>query len=29
MFFVFSIIKHFRHEKSRFVQEKSTSGKPA
>ena len=29
VFFIFSIIKNFRHEKRRFVRKKSTSGKPA
>ena len=29
VFFVFSIIKNFRHEKSRFVRKKLTSGKLA
>ena len=29
VFFIFSIIKNFRHEKSRFVRKRSTSGKPA
>ena len=29
VFFVFSIIKNFRHEINRFVRKKSTSGKPA
>ena len=28
VFFIFFIIKNFRHEKSRFVRKKSTSGKP-
>ena len=29
VFFIFSIIKNFRHEKWRFVRKKSTSGTPA
>ena len=29
VFFIFCIIKNFRHEKRRFVRKKSTSGKPA
>ena len=29
MFFMFSIIKNFRHEKSRFVRKKLASGRPA
>ena len=29
VFFIFSISKSFRHEKSRFVGKKSTSGKQA
>ena len=29
LLFIFSIIKNFRHEKCRFVREKSTSEKPA
>ena len=29
VFFIFSIIKNFHHEKGRFVRKKSTSGKPA
>ena len=28
-YFIFSIIKNFHHEKSRFVRKKSTSGNPA
>ena len=28
-FFIFSIVKNFRHEKARFVRKKLTSGKPA
>ena len=28
VFFIFSIIKHFRHEKARFVRKTSTSRKP-
>ena len=29
VFFIFSVIKNFRLEKSRFLRKKSTSGKPA
>ena len=29
VFFIFSIIKNFRHKKRRFMRKKSTSGKPA
>ena len=29
VFFIFSIIKNFRHEKSRLVRKRSISGKPA
>ena len=29
LFFIFSIIKNFRNENRRFIQKKSTSGKPA